>query len=100
MAEDRKLFREMSEPHPTRQRLNEDLEKFFAGVEKLRKTCKLTNVLIVVESSYLSEDSEAAGFALQTIGDRFFAQTLAAHAYGTLRGEFTEQLGRMLSPKN
>jgi len=97
--DDSKLFREMSEPHTTKDALNDDLLKFYEGVRALRKECHLQNVVCLVQTPYMVEDKECLGTAVQTVGDRTQAQALCAYAYGSLRSEWADDLAQMLKGK-
>jgi hypothetical protein len=59
MPQDQKLFREMSEPHESREALQAAHHQFFEEVVELRKKHKIANILLIYADSYESDGEEA-----------------------------------------
>jgi hypothetical protein len=89
----------MSAPHPSKDALNDDLIEFHKGVRSLREKHNLQNVVCLVQSTYVTDDHEAQGMAVQTIGDRSQALPMCAYAHGTLRNEFSDTLNQLVQGK-
>lgn len=97
--DDTKLYREMSEPHPSREALNEDLQKFHEGLAELRKNCKLQNIVVIIQTPFLADGKEGLGTSLHTLGDRMQAQAMCAYGYGWLKSEIANAMAHRLAGK-
>ncbi len=89
-------YSEMCKPHESAKAINESLQKFHNLVSEARKECKISDVLIVVNDSYIDENSQShMVFNTGYLGSQQNAIVLAAYAVGKLREEneqFIEQL--------
>lgn len=79
------LYRHLSQPSASFVFLNENISKFFAGVQKLREECRIADVTILVESPYLKGGREVAAFASYHLGNQLLKLPMLARAYGATR---------------
>jgi hypothetical protein len=99
MPQDQKLFREMSEPHESREALQAAHHQFFEEVVELRKKHKIANILQIYADSYESDGEEAEMLGASMIGDQTRAESMCAFAYGSFKRQREEMLAKLLSGK-
>jgi len=80
---DLSLFRQMSEPFPTSEARYAAINAFADAVKEARKTHKITQIYLVMETTYLDEDGDEVEMqASITLGDNLRTLSLLAQAYG------------------
>ena len=80
---DLSLFRQMSEPFPTIEARDAAIEAFADAVTEARKTHKITQVYLVMETTYLDEDGdEVQTQGSLVLGDSLKTLPMLAQAYG------------------
>ncbi len=99
MSEKQKLFREMSQPHESREALQAAHQVFFDEVLELRKKYKIAHVLLIYADSYEADGKELELLGASMIGNSMRSESMAAYAYGSLKRQREELLAKMLSGK-
>ncbi len=93
-----KLYREMSEPHPSVEAVNQALRAFFDEFGELRKKHKLRDVIAVVNTSYLKEDGEECdGGSWFGYGSSLNHEMMLAHTLGVVQTDRQELLASVMA---
>ena len=99
MGQNQKLFREMSQPHESRDALNKAHEAFYEELGELRKKHKIANVVTIIEDSYDNGKDESSMLTAFAYGDGLKAESMSAYAYGTFKRKREEMLASLLAGK-
>lgn len=91
-----KLFREMSQPHESREAMNKAHEDFFDELGELRKKHKIANVVVIMEDSYENDGEELGMIGASSYGDPLKAESLCGYGYGLYKREKEEMLAKLL----
>lgn len=97
--QNRKLFREMSEPHESKESLSDAFDAFWNDVQASREKYRIQNIVVVIETSYITEGEEVSNLGVSTLGDRTQAESMCSYAFGKLKSEREELLARLLKGK-
>jgi hypothetical protein len=93
------LFREMSEPHESREAMDAAADKFFELVTAARKECRIKNVAMVVEVVHVSDGEEREGYGVLRLGDGSASEAMFAYGYGVSKTQREELMGALLKGK-
>lgn len=82
-----KRYRELSEPFADAEKMNKEIDRFYALVAAARVECRIPDALVVIRANYLHEGEEAAGQTILHFGDSLQAESLAVWASGFIAAE-------------
>jgi hypothetical protein len=81
-------YERCSQPHENAATLNEALQAFCDGVSALREEHRVTNVVLIIESSYRDADGiPVTGQSHFQLGDMLHHELMVARTLGKLQGE-------------
>ena len=80
-----KLYRRLSAPHVSKEKFADNLQKFCAGLYRLRKRCKFADVSLIILDSYDDGTEEQPVLIHQHYGDSSKTEGMLATALGEER---------------
>lgn len=98
---DPNTYLEMSKPHESVDKANEDLEKFYEEVSELRKKYKLREVFVIVETPVIFNSEEEFSDSISNcyFGNALNKERICTYAYGQAKQEQEEMIGKYLKGK-
>ena len=91
-------YRDMSVPHPSMEALNQALKEFQEELSALRVKHKLRDLLVIIQSPYLSVDGEEIDAAIHLgFGDAMKHEAQLAFTLGIVQAERQEMVAKFLS---
>lgn len=91
-------YRDMSVPHPLMEALNDALKAFQEELSALRVKHKIRDVLVLLQSPYLSADGEEIDAGVHFgFGDAMKHESQLAFTLGVVQGERQEMVAKFMS---
>lgn len=86
------LFRELSQPFDSEEKLSEAIRLFSEEVAELRKKYALTNIIIGIGDSCIVDGKETQMISIKNLGDIFQCATIAAAVANKLESNIHDAL--------
>jgi hypothetical protein len=89
-------YRKMSEPYPSPEEANKELDAFMEGVEALRNQRRVADVHVIVRVNMIQAGAEGAAMASAHFGDTTNAEMMCAWSFGKETANRQAVIARML----
>lgn len=91
-------YRDMSVPHPSAEALDQALAEFREELSALRVKHKLRDVLVILQTPYLTTDGEEVDAGIHFgFGDAMKHESQLAFTLGLVQAERQEMVAKMMS---
>lgn len=94
-------YNKLSQPHESKEKVQEQIDAFFAKVSEARKEHNISDILVVVKDSLVYESGEIGTFLFHSqYGNMLNGVEMAAYVYGKLQAEQRERINTLLTGKD